>query len=308
MSPPAHSRAVALLLLALVAGCTRKSDVRHLIGTVEADGKAVIESPLLALDAEKLRGLFVERLEQNGNFRTASSGVAEASAGLRLVLDYAQANRREGETQSFAELRLRLEIRPSATPLLRYEVDAGAEAPIKAETLEERRISMRVALDRAIDEALEKARVALTEIAKKDSELVVDLKSEDLRVRAYALQVLTNRKHPAVIELLVERLQSADLEEVRRALGGLVELKAVAAVPEIIELGRRREPYFLRELIYALGAIGGEEAEAYLFTVAQGHDQPMVQEAARQAMEELLAARTRANRPATAARGEEKRK
>jgi hypothetical protein len=58
-------------------------------------------------------------------------------------------------------------------------------------------------------------------------------------------------------------------------------------VPELIEISRGKDPGFLRELVYALGAIGGEEAEAYLYTMAQGHDQPAVRDAARQALEEM---------------------
>ena len=38
-------------------------------------------------------------------------------------------------------------------------------------------------------------------------------------------------------------------------------------------------------------SIGGEEAEAYLYTVNEGHDQPAIREAAGQALAELKARR-----------------
>jgi len=85
----------------------------------------------------------------------------------------------------------------------------------------------------------------------------------------------------------VEELRGDDPLEVRRAIGGLVELQAREAVPELIEISRGKDPGFLRELVYALGAIGGDEAQAYLYTMSQGHDQPAVRDAARQALEEM---------------------
>ena len=58
-------------------------------------------------------------------------------------------------------------------------------------------------------------------------------------------------------------------------------------MPGLIDLGRAKEASFLREIVYALGAIGGEEAEAYLFTMAQGHDEPVIRASAQQALDEL---------------------
>jgi HEAT repeat protein len=71
----------------------------------------------------------------------------------------------------------------------------------------------------------------------------------------------------------------------------LAEMKASAAVPALIELMKDREIGFAQEVVYAIGEIGGSEAEAYLFTVAQGHDQPDVQAAAQQALDTLDASR-----------------
>ena len=68
------------------------------------------------------------------------------------------------------------------------------------------------------------------------------------------------RRNRAAIPALVERLKGDDPLEVRRAIGGLVELQAREAVPELIEISRGKDPGFLRELVYALGAIGGDEA------------------------------------------------
>ena len=63
------------------------------------------------------------------------------------------------------------------------------------------------------------------------------------------------------------------------------------APPALIDLSRGKEVGFLQEIVFALGEIGGSEAEAYLFTVAQGHDQPAIQAAAQQALDTLYASR-----------------
>ena len=56
----------------------------------------------------------------------------------------------------------------------------------------------------------------------------------------------------------------------------------------LIELARAKDASFLRELLFALAAIGGErEPRPGLFTVAQGHDQEPVRLAAQQALDEL---------------------
>jgi hypothetical protein len=68
-------------------------------------------------------------------------------------------------------------------------------------------------------------------------------------------------------------------------------MRARSAVPVLIDLARGRDMGFLQEIVFAVGEIGGPEAEAYLFTVAQGHDQPAIQAAARQALETMSASR-----------------
>ena len=62
-------------------------------------------------------------------------------------------------------------------------------------------------------------------------------------------------------------------------------------MPALIDLSRGKDVGFLQEIVFALGEIGGSEAEAYLYTVAQGHDQPAIQAAAQQALDTLYASR-----------------
>jgi hypothetical protein len=70
-----------------------------------------------------------------------------------------------------------------------------------------------------------------------------------------------------------------------------VEMRARGAIPALIDLTKGHDAGFLQEVVFAIGEIGGAEAEAYLYTVAQGHDLPAVQAAAQQALDTLYASR-----------------
>ena len=96
---------------------------------------------------------------------------------------------------------------------------------------------------------------------------------------------------------LLDKLKGDDADDVRRAIGGLVELKDPRAVPALIDLARAKDMVFLREIIFALGQIGGDEAEAYLYTVAQGHDQPAIRDVAQKALDEMSARKARTEKP-----------
>lgn len=124
---------------------------------------------------------------------------------------------------------------------------------------------------------------------RSDGQLYRDLKTVRGTQADSVIEVLADRKNPAATAPLIELLKSGDPLEVRRAIGHLVEMKALQAVPVLIELARGKNPAFLRELLFALGALGGDEAQAYLYTVAQGHDLPEIRAIATMALEELSA-------------------
>jgi HEAT repeat protein len=125
-------------------------------------------------------------------------------------------------------------------------------------------------------------------LAKSDADLIAE---KDPRGRDYALSLLAQRKNPAALEPLIEKLKSDDLDQVRRAIGGLLDLRDPRAVPALIDASRARDDMFQREIVFALGSLGGDEAEAYLQVVADGHDQPLMRASAQQALDELHARR-----------------
>ena len=128
---------------------------------------------------------------------------------------------------------------------------------------------------------------------KNHSELVSDLASPDAGVREAAADVLVDRHETEAIPELVAELKSPDENVRMKAVGELVELKARQAVPSLIELtnpGMRGviDTPRLLQVIYAIGGgNGGEDAEAYLYTLESGHPEEEVRRAAHEASAEL---------------------
>lgn len=278
----------AWLLLALSA-CTRGET--HLVERVEVAEGAPEAAAALGLSKEQLRELLVGSLKGHGRFllrQTRGEG-RQGPVRLMLSVDRAWEEERPGKGR-FALVGASLALRGET---VRQSVDARAEAPASGESLDERQEAARRALSLALGQLVESAHLLLGRAGKSDPELRKELSSENPRARDLALRLLAERRDPAVIGALIQKLNGEELDQVRWAIGALVELKAQRAVPALIDLGRNQDPGFLRETIFALSEIGGEEAEAYLYTVAQGHDLPPIRSAAEQALDELRARKSK---------------
>lgn len=273
----------------MLAGCKAQP---HLVERVEVVSASVADVPLLGTSAPQLQAELTKRVAAEPRLQLVAPGVRppEGVPLVRLVLELSGVREvlrpgRDGpEVEVVADLTLR---RKSESGTERRELWASGLARPAGETFEDRQEAARRALEQALEDLVHGARAQLDALDRTDGALVRDLTSTDVRVRDAALDVLAFRKNPRAVPLLVERLQSEDGLVVRRAMGALVDMRATQAVPALIDLTRGKDPGFQRELVFALGAIGGDEARAYLYTVAQGHDSPGVREAAERALEEL---------------------
>jgi hypothetical protein len=294
-------RALLKILLCLVVGaCAREP--RHRIDRVEVEGATATDNAVMALSPAQVKDLFTQKLRARPAFELAPSGAKPSANGYRagLTLEFTREAQKEGREGTWAEVGATLELRALQGELSRYEVIGLGEVQIPGDTVAQRQGAVRQALGSALDQIVDSAQLMLRATVKPDRALVQDLSSKDPREREFASRVLADRRHPAAAEPLMERLKSEDPDEVRRAIGSLVELKDPRAVPALIDLARAKDLVFLREIVFALGAIGGEESQAYLFTVAQGHDQPEIRAAAEQSLKELAARASRKapeNRP-----------
>ena len=282
----------ALFLLGaalLLAACNRPP--RHTLASIAVEGETVVDNPALGLDAQAVRERLLLKLRESGRFtEPPQTAAAEKGARLTLELGYTREAARKPREGTWAETGARLDVE---TPLedgsLHDEVVGVGEAPLSGDSLEARRAALQRSLDAALEQLVASADLLLRARARTDAELAAQLKDPDGRVAEFALRVLSERKSPLAVEALLERLRVPDAVQVRRAMGALVEMREARAVPVLIDLGRHRDPAFLKEIVFALGEIGGEEAEAWLFTVSQGHDVAAVREAASQALGDLRA-------------------
>ena len=286
-----------IALMALMLGACRSREPSFPVEHVSLEGETVVDNGLLGWAPSSIHELFTRTLRDSRRFQLLEEDEkAERVQGawsLTLELPFTREALKDGSSYSFAEVGVTLELeRQSGEREQRYQVVGLGEVRVEGKDAEARRTALREALRRALTQVAQAAALQLAAADRPDAALLQDLQSQDDRVREFALRVLADRRNPAAAPLLIRQLQEEDdPQRVRQAIGALAEMKARGAVPALIELVKDREIGFVQEVVFAIGEIGGTEAEAYLFTVAQGHDQPDVQAAAQQALETLLASR-----------------
>jgi hypothetical protein len=284
---------VALLLAAVVAsasaGCRRPA-ARPTISQL-----SVADSP--ALTRLGAAGLALDEVRQS------------AAEGVGAALDTGIAPRgakpdqgpfRAEVTVLFAHVLADSgEVDPLPSPTGKVEIGVEVElaqglnqAPLRESAQWAERVDpaegLAPALRRAVAGATRKCADALllawSEESKGDADVLADLQSKDARVRNLAVQVLADRKNPAAVPALIQRLQDPDGEVVERSIGALAQLGDRRAVGPLIEMSQRREPSTVAQLARIVGDLGGPEAEAYLVTLASGHPEPQVRQAAEAAL------------------------
>jgi len=147
--------------------------------------------------------------------------------------------------------------------------------------------ALRRAIDGAASRAASALALALGEAAKPTPDVLRDLDSADPRMRDLAVRVLADRRNPAAVPALVQRLSDPDPDVVERAVGALAQIRDPRAVGPLIGLTQRREGSFVTQLVLIIGDIGGPEAEAYLDTLAVGHPDPAVRNAAAESLDAM---------------------
>ncbi|WP_342381694.1 HEAT repeat domain-containing protein [Myxococcus stipitatus] len=287
--------ALMLAFCVVLLGACRSQAPRHLVAPVDVSGATVRDNALLGIAPEGVATLFSHALKSSGRFELKGEDTPRDVRPWRLTLEipFTREVLKDGDPRSFAEVGANLVLERFGGDLpQRYEVVGLGEAPVLEDTPEGRQSAMRTALEAVLRQVTDSSVLQLAALDRTDEALVQELRADDARIREFALRTLAERQHPAAAPLLIERLkESSDGDALRKTIGALVEMKAGVAVPALIDLGRGRDNGFVQELVFAVGEIGGPEAEAYLYTVAQGHDAPAVQAAAQQALETLYASR-----------------
>ena len=288
--------ALLFTLLAVGLGACREQAPRYPVERATLTGSTVVGNGLLGMEPPGIQALFLDTLRGSRHFTLLQEEKKEPGTqpGWRLTLElpFTREALKDGSSAPYAEVGATLTLeRREGEKTQSYEVVGLGEVRVEREGEAARREALREALRQALSQVTASAALQLAAAGRDDAALEKDLQSPDEHVREYALRVLAERRHPAAAPLLIRQLQSEDPVVVRRAIGALVEMHATSAVPALIDLVKDSNMGFVQEIVFAIGEIGGEEAEAYLFTMAQGHDQPDVQAAAQQALDTLDASR-----------------
>lgn len=282
----ASARQIVLGFLLAGASCTRPSPVvvtRLVVGGFE--GGAAI-----GLTQEDLERRLIARLEA-ARFVVLKDGAAapEGVNGWTLKLT-AGVLEPDAETEAGARVAVVLHLRRQGSRE-GFEVRAVGPTREPSRDVEAVQAAGRESLDAALGRVAREAKALIELEPVKDSAVIAHLKDSDDASRDAAVRLLVGRRNSAALPVLLERLRASDLDAVRGAVGLLVELRAPQSVNPMIEATRRQGPVVEREIVFAVGAIGGEDAEAYLDLVASGHDDPLVRASAEAALSELRAKR-----------------
>lgn len=267
------------------------------MGTLIVAEANLAGNPELAEPAEQVRRELLAALESTGHFIVREG----AEARVRLEIDQARRvlaptpnvapDQIAGERE-MADVAVTLELTIPSTQgdFDRLVAEGQARRATGADDALDPAARL-AAFDAALDAAMREAVIALNyqvEARKKsDAALVADLSSPEARLRDYAIRVLADRRSPAAIPHLILRLQDENEDVARRAVGALVAIGDRRAVRPLAEMTRKRRPDQVRPILYALGSLGGSEAEAFLFTLESGSPDEEVRRAARDALADL---------------------
>jgi hypothetical protein len=121
-----------------------------------------------------------------------------------------------------------------------------------------------------------------------ERDMISALASSDERLQLFAVQRLGDRKSKAAVEPLTRLLNENTRPELAlRAIGALINIGDPRAAEPMIELAHNKDPQFVLQVVFALGALGGPTAEGYLVTLASGHPVEAVRRGAEDALAEL---------------------
>jgi hypothetical protein len=260
------------------------------IGTLMISRSELASRPELSTSVEEVRASLRDQLEATRRFVILENAPGQVTLRIdRVQRAFAPVPGQNPTEREMAEVAVSLELLKKGGDSL--HADGFARKPIDPEQSLDPS-ARRATFTSALGVALHEAAAALVEQIdahnKPDAALIADLGSPDVRARDYAVRVLSERRIPAAVPPLIERLSDSDQDVARAAVGALATIGDKRAVPPLIEAARRRRPDEAGPILYAIASIGGAEAEAFLFTLESGAPDEEVRRAAHEAYADLL--------------------
>jgi HEAT repeat protein len=244
-----------------------------------------------SLPASEAKPLVRERLLATGVFGREGSGAYRGEAAVLCVLRAVGGGR-----APLVRTAITISLDSDSSPRLQAKILAEKPVPDAREPGPKRRRALRAFLERALGDA---ARLVAIEARLEHSPtamLVPLTRDPDRDVRDHAVQILGVRRAREAVPAVLESLSDPDLEVAQHAVGALISIGDPRATSKIIELTKRKTGLFLKQLLYALASFGDREAEAFLWSMSQGHPDPNIQRTAQAALESLRRKRARRER------------
>lgn len=246
-----------------------------------------------AFEGGEVASLSKDQLEQRLVAKLAAAKFVVAKPGQKIPAEVkpwrlelaAGLSEPDLETQTSSVV-LALELKHTGTSEP-FAIDSRVVVKAAGNDVEAMQSAVRDSLDDALGRAVRQAAALISLEEAPEATLVTKLTDADPAVADAALRLLVRRHHKAALPVLLGRLKADDLDTLRGVIGLLVELRAPEAVNPLIEAANQRSAVFQREVVFAVGSIGGDDAEAYLDLVASGHDDPLIRASATQALLEL---------------------
>lgn len=280
-------RLTVVAALTLLCACTRGSS-NPWIDRLEVD--TFEGGEVISLSKEQLEKQLRERLVA-AKFNVAAEGkkVPDKVKPWRVALAAGLSEPELESRTSLLQVVLELSHTGEADPIL---VDQRHRLAAPDGDVEALQNSIRDAFNESLDAAVRESAAVIRLDDADVSTLQAKLKDSDLAMQNAAVRLLVRKRDVAALPVLLARLSSDDVDVLRTAVGQLVELRAPEAVNPLIEAAHLKGPVFEREVVFAVSAIGGDDAEAYLDLVSSGHDDPLIRASAEQALKELRAGKT----------------
>jgi hypothetical protein len=280
------ARWLAGLALALLACRGAPSQTVERLAVDDSPGMARLES--VGVGQDEVRDAAQKVFDAAPGFvRSADARASTRRYAAQVNVERADGIAAPAKGQAVAQVVVSIELAPVGNGTALREAGRAAE-PVGGQPG-----ALRIALQRAADHALQRAvtslALRLSAERKSNAELVKDLSAQDAKVRVQAVQALADRGDHQAVPALITCLGDADPEIAERAVGALAQLRDPRAVPALIALTRHRDVTYLASAAHILGDIGGDDAQAWLLTMAFGHPDEVVRGAAREALSEMAA-------------------
>lgn len=302
-----------------IAGCPSKSPRHKRAGGAARPGAGNRRPEKLKSPAPAVEGVIrrLEIFDQSQNkkqkkipFKELKALVIKKLTGKKSLALRLHQSARDGYA---AEIRLAYLMRPKHSPKGHA---ASAVCEIKLEHLTVRTTlqnlsasaatgaSIAIKKDLADDEA--NRRRKLKDLVAEAAELA--LSSIDIRFRLngasckvlqkaltgtsrtmkdLAIQDIGAQRCRGAVPRLIAFLKGEDVKLSQRAIGALSLIKDRRAVKPLINLTKGRHGLYVNQILFALAAIGGRKAEAFIWSISEGHPQEAVRSTAKAALAEL---------------------